>query len=128
MSFFGRAIGGGIAGGLLTGDLGGIAGGAAAGGLGGWAIGKTLADRTTGMFTGGMGMIGDAALRATSTIGKRGAFNAARRMDRGITRAASFLGKNQLTTNKVGGAAMTALGTGAGIHIGSSVLASNRRY
>jgi hypothetical protein len=138
MGFFGRtlagAAGGAIIGGTTTQSWGGAGYGAAFGagtaGMGPMVGRRIMAGRTgpVGIAASGLGMLGDAALRGTSRLGNRTLFNAARGMDRGLTQAAAFLGKNQVFINKYGGAALLGLGTAASAHIGSSVLASNRGY
>lgn len=136
MGWIGRAVAGGIAGGVIGGMNGGWAGagvGAAAGvGIGsfGGAVTKRLAGgRTiTGGMTSALGMAGDLGLRGTSRMGNRSIFNAAMGMDRGLTRAASFLGTNQVAVNKWGGRALMGAGIASSAYIGSSIVNSNRGY
>jgi len=127
-----RGLKGGLMGGAMgayasDGDMYGIAGGAAGGAAFGM-FGMGMTRGLTGRMTGAMGMAGDAGLRAASTIGNRGLFNAAMKADRGLTRGAAFLGANQANINKYGGSALAALGIGSSAYIGSSLIQSNRGY
>lgn len=138
MGFFSRtllgAAGGAIVGGMTTGNLSGVGYGAAfgagTGGLGPIAGSRVMANRTNvaGYMAGGLRGLGNLGLRATSTIGNRPLFNTARGIDKGLSQAASFIGRNQVSINKYGGMAATALGTAAAAHIGSTTLAANRPF
>ncbi len=128
------AAGGAITGGLATGTLGGAGYGAAFGGgigaLGPMVGARAMAGRRgpVGMATNALGRMGDLGLRGASRLGNRSIMNAAMGMDRGLTRAAGFLGTNQVTINRHGGAFLHGIGTAAGAYIGASALASNRGY
>lgn len=122
------AVIGGMNGGWSGAGAGAIAGAGIAG-FGGMAAKRFGGGRTvTGMMTSGLGRLGDAGMRATSTIGNRGLFNAARTADRGLARAAMYLGQNQVSVNKWGGRALMGAGVASGAYIGSSILGSNRGY
>jgi hypothetical protein len=143
MSFLGRAIAGGLAGGIMTGSLGGAAGGAAMGGLGWGTLNKfggglgAAGYMRKGLNMGVRGMksarnwaIGGALRNAGGRAGVAFGFgaDAAQLGMRGLGTASSFIGRNALRTNRVAGYAAGALGVGSAAYIGSSVLSSNRGY
>ena len=100
------------------GRIGGVAG-IAQRGLG-TAAGLTsrAAGRMSGM-AGNLSMGGLAANYGVSALGAVGS---------GLSAAGSFIGRNSAVTNKYGGMALGALGAGAAMHIGSSIMLSNRGY
>ena len=148
MGIFNRALIGGLAGGLMTGDLGGLAGGAAMG-IGGWSMAQRLGSKMGGGTTNALrGALSGAerlvtrantaassrwassaglgvATRGASVMGRASQFGTM--ANRGIRSASNFIGRNSITTNKIGGYAMGAAGIGAGAYLGSSVLRSNQR-
>lgn len=140
-SFLRRAAIGGLAGGVMTGNLGGAAGGAAVG-AGGWGMLSKMGGGTARGIQRGLGM-GVRAAQAGSRWGAKGyyssiagpralaggsAFRASNAIGMGFSNASKFIGRNAATTNKIGGAAMGAIGVGSGAYIGSSVMSSNRGF
>ena len=141
MNLMNRALLGGLAGGLMTGDLGGVAGGAATGMLGGGmlnkygrglgvsdAINKGLGYGIRGAKMGSRA--GAGMYYGKSWAGKlagNSVFGASNRVGAGLVGARNFMSRNAMMTNRVAGASMAAMGTAAGAYIGSSVLNSNNR-
>lgn len=127
MSFFGRAIAGAI-GGALVGGVGtgswsgagiGAAFGAGTAGFGGLLGARMTAGRKGNLARGmaqGLGMLGTArGIRGTA-------------IDRSLTRAAAFMGRNQIAINRYGKQALLGMATASSAYIGSSLLSSNRGY
>jgi hypothetical protein len=141
MTILSRALIGGVAGGLMTGDWGGVAGGAAIA-TAGWgalnkfgaglgasrAINKGFSMANKAMI-GGYRRLGMGAFDMTVAGTARGhGMNALNAMRGGIGSARKFMGRNSVATNRYAGMAMASMGVGAGAYIGSTVLKSNRRY
>lgn len=134
MGFFGskvlgQAVAGGLAGGmwgsLSDPSLKGFGTGAAIGagvGVFGPTIGRRMmAGRKSfaGHVATGLGGLGGLASRIPKIGGT---------IDRGLTRAAGFVGTNQNRINRIGAGTLLALGTASSAYIGSSILSSNRGY
>ena len=138
-----RALAGGAAGGIMTGNWGGVAGGAAVAGLGGGMMSRYGRGLN---FAGGIGRglgFGSrmASIGAISRnfgkidtglsrmgLGTNITSKGFTKIGQGLSSARGFVGSKSIVTNKIGGYAMASMGAGAGAYIGSTVLSSNRGY
>jgi hypothetical protein len=138
LGFFGRTLGGaalgGVMGGMATGSLSGVGTGAAFGagtGAFGGAIGRrAMANR--GSISGGLAravdLPGELAMRGAMKLNNRRLFDASWGLTKKLDRASSFIGRNEMTINKVGGTALLGMGAAASSYIGASAISSNRPF
>jgi len=86
-----------------------------------------------GMLAAGIERVGRGLTAGASTLGNRTIFDSTMRMRAMGNRAAGYIGRNAVRTNKIGGMALGGIGAVSAFNIGRSVLRSNqpmnnRRY